>query len=145
MKNELSNLSKILRSARIQAGKTQVEISAELDIERSSYGAYETGQNTVPASMIGKLATALDIPAYIIAENIPDKDGIIAPPSKESLYEIRYQEYVELIETSDELKRLDDMQRRLLFASTLLSKDNKKLLAKIAKDFVINTSDSSLE
>ncbi len=63
----------ILRRLRNQAGISQEELGARVEVSRSHIGRFETGEKTPNLRMLFRLADALDVKASVIIAEVENQ------------------------------------------------------------------------
>ncbi len=72
---EYQRLSAVLRSLRRDAGLTQVQVAAALDVPQSFVSKYESGERRLDVVELGHVAQALGVTARDVLKRLEEMDG----------------------------------------------------------------------
>lgn len=120
---EPTKFSLLLKQCRENAGLTQKQISAALNIERSTYAYYECGKTNPSGTFILKLAKVLNIDYTIfidaIADETPNED--FSTLSGDSW------------KKREKMYALSEQEQNLILSYRTMSKENRNAIENICK------------
>ena len=125
-------LGERLRTARLNAGKTQAQVAKEVAIAASSYANYENGKRIPNIDVLEKIATVLEVPLDCLLNTnmvssvlIPDYD--VPDPWDEADSRANENTYV------DKTMNLDEFTSSIQSQSKMLTESDKELLLSLAR------------
>ena len=73
---EYQRLCAVLRSLRREAGLTQVQVAAALDVPQSFVSKYESGERRLDVIELGHVAQVLGVTTRTVLERLDDPGGL---------------------------------------------------------------------